>query len=125
VGLRAGHLSYSDKRPTRRGRPEHGGRINLWGVIHGVKAFLPLLKQRPVGHIVNISSVNAFIPFLASGSYNISKYAVAGLSETLMQELIDTKVSVTCDLHRKGHTALLDAHWLGDARSCREWAAFA
>jgi len=71
-------------------------RINLWGVIHGVKAFLPLLERRPEGHIVNISSINALVPFPDNGPYNISKYAVAGLSETLMQELSGTRISVSC-----------------------------
>lgn len=70
--------------------------IDLWGVIHGVKEFLPLLRKRPEGHIVNISSLNAFVPFPTNGPYNISKYGVAGLSETLMQELSGTRISVTC-----------------------------
>lgn len=70
--------------------------INLHGVIHGVKSFLPHLRTRPEAHIVNISSINAFLPFPGNGPYNISKYAVQGLSETLMQELLGTKVSVTC-----------------------------
>jgi NAD(P)-dependent dehydrogenase (short-subunit alcohol dehydrogenase family) len=70
--------------------------INLQGVIHGVKSFLAHLQTRPEAHIVNISSINAFLPFPGNGPYNISKYAVAGLSETLMQELLGTNVSVTC-----------------------------
>ena len=65
-------------------------------MIHGVKAFLPHLRTRPEAHIVNVSSINAFLPFPENGPYNISKYAVAGLSETLMQELQGTSVSVTC-----------------------------
>jgi NAD(P)-dependent dehydrogenase (short-subunit alcohol dehydrogenase family) len=70
--------------------------INLWGVIHGVKAFVPYMKLRPESHIVNISSLNAFVPFPENSPYNISKYAVAGFSETLMQELRGTRISVTC-----------------------------
>jgi len=70
--------------------------VNLQGVIYGVKTFLPHLLTRPEAHIVNISSINAFLPFPGNGPYNISKYAVAGLSETLMQELQGTPVSVTC-----------------------------
>ncbi len=68
----------------------------MWGVIYGVKAFLPLIKKRPEGHIVNISSINAMVPFVDNGPYNISKYAVLGLSETLMMELADTPIHVTC-----------------------------
>jgi NAD(P)-dependent dehydrogenase (short-subunit alcohol dehydrogenase family) len=70
--------------------------VNMWGVVYGVKAFLPLLRKRPEGHIVNISSINAMVPFVDNGPYNISKYAVLGLSETLMMELAGTAIHVTC-----------------------------
>ena len=70
--------------------------VNMWGVIYGCKAFLPLLRARGAGHIVNISSINAMVPFSQNGPYNISKYAVLGLSETLMQELQGEPIRVTC-----------------------------
>jgi NAD(P)-dependent dehydrogenase (short-subunit alcohol dehydrogenase family) len=70
--------------------------VNMWGVIYGTKAFLPLLRKRPEGHIVNISSINAMVPFVDNGPYNISKYAVLGLSETLMMELAEDPIHVTC-----------------------------
>jgi NADP-dependent 3-hydroxy acid dehydrogenase YdfG len=69
--------------------------VNLWGVIYGTKAFLPLFRERGAGHIVNVSSINAFIPFANNGPYNISKYAVHGLNETLMQELRGEPIRVT------------------------------
>jgi len=82
--------------------------VDLWGVIHGVKEFLPLLRQRPEGHIVNISSINAAMPFPKNGPYNISKYAVAGLSDTLIQELSGDPIHVTC-VHPGGiKTGLLE-----------------
>jgi short-subunit dehydrogenase len=68
----------------------------MWGVIYGTKAFLPLLRKRPEGHIVNISSINAMVPFLRNGPYNISKYAVLALCETLMMELAGEPIHVTC-----------------------------
>ncbi|MDB4973866.1 MAG: acetoin dehydrogenase [Myxococcaceae bacterium] len=70
--------------------------VNLWGVIHGIRAFLPLLRARAEGHIVNIGSVNAFVPFPMNSAYNMSKYAVLGLSESLVQELADSTIHVTC-----------------------------
>lgn len=70
--------------------------INFWGVVYGTRAFLPHLKKRPEGHIVNIASINAMIPFPYNGPYNISKHAVTGLSETLWQELAGTSVRVSC-----------------------------
>jgi NAD(P)-dependent dehydrogenase (short-subunit alcohol dehydrogenase family) len=70
--------------------------VNMWGVIYGCKAFLPLFRKRGAGHIVNISSINAMVPFRENGPYNISKYAVLGLSETLAQELQGEPIHVTC-----------------------------
>lgn len=70
--------------------------VNLWGVIHGTKAFLPLLRARPEGHVVNIGSVNAFVAFPDNAAYTASKYAVLGWSETLSQELRGSSVRVTC-----------------------------
>jgi short-subunit dehydrogenase len=65
-------------------------------VIYGVKEFLPLLRQRPEGHIVNVSSINAAVPFPSNAPYNISKYAIAGLSDTLIQDLADDPIHITC-----------------------------
>jgi NAD(P)-dependent dehydrogenase (short-subunit alcohol dehydrogenase family) len=70
--------------------------VNLWGVIYCTRAFFPLLRKRPEGHIVNISSINAMVPFVKNGPYNISKYAVLAFSETLMQELDGESIRVTC-----------------------------
>jgi NAD(P)-dependent dehydrogenase (short-subunit alcohol dehydrogenase family) len=70
--------------------------VNMWGVIYGSKAFLPLLRKRPEGHIVNISSINAMVPFPENGPYNISKYAVLALCETLTMELGSDPIHVTC-----------------------------
>ena len=73
-------------------------RINFWGVAHGVKAFLPYLKQRPAAHIVNISSVFGAVPICNAGPYCISKSAVTSLTEILSQELYGTTVTVSCVL---------------------------
>jgi len=69
--------------------------INFWGVVYGSKAFLPHLRTRPESSLVNISSVNAFLPFPHNGPYNCSKYAVCGFNETLHQELAGTSVVVS------------------------------
>lgn len=69
--------------------------VNLWGVIHGVRAFLPHLQRRPEAHIVNVSSINAYLGFIRNGPYNISKHAVAGFTETLWQELAGSPVRAT------------------------------
>lgn len=69
--------------------------VNFWGVVHGTLAFMQHLKSRPEASVVNISSVNGFIPFPNNGPYNCSKYAVYGFNETLHQELAETNVIVT------------------------------
>ena len=61
--------------------------VNLWGVIHGVATFTPLLIEQGEGHIVNTASVAGLIaaPFL--GPYNATKQAVVAISETLYKDL--------------------------------------
>ncbi len=73
--------------------------VNLWGVVHGVRAFLPVLLEQEVAHVLNTSSIfGAFAGAL--GPYGISKHAVTALSETLyfqLQELgAPVGVSVLC-----------------------------
>lgn len=61
--------------------------VNLWGVINGVRAFLPIMLQQNEGHIVNTASMGGLIhgPFIAP--YNVSKAGVVALTETLHHEL--------------------------------------
>ena len=70
--------------------------INFWGIVHGVKAFLPHIKKQTEGHIVNISSVNGFITWPNNGPYCASKFAVKGLTEALWQEMRNTSIRVSC-----------------------------
>jgi NAD(P)-dependent dehydrogenase (short-subunit alcohol dehydrogenase family) len=66
--------------------------VNLWGVIYGTKAFLPIMLRQREGCIVNVSSVFGLVASPCSVSYNISKFGVRGLTETLWQELDGTGV---------------------------------
>lgn len=62
--------------------------INLWGVIHGIHAFLPYLKRNAHGgHIINTASQAGLISGPGFGPYCASKYAVVALTEVLAQEL--------------------------------------
>ncbi len=70
--------------------------INLWGVIHGTKAFLPMLLAQREGHIVNLSSVFGFAAIPGQSAYNISKFGVRALTECLWQELEGSGVRATC-----------------------------
>ncbi len=66
--------------------------INLWGVIYGSKAFLPMMLAQREGCIVNMSSVFGLVGFPAQSAYNISKFGVRGLTECLWRELEGTGV---------------------------------
>jgi NAD(P)-dependent dehydrogenase (short-subunit alcohol dehydrogenase family) len=70
--------------------------VNLWGVIHGVEAFVPrLIAQKQPGHIVNTASMAGLIASQGLGVYNTSKYAVVGLSETLHKDLRSHGIGVS------------------------------
>jgi NADP-dependent 3-hydroxy acid dehydrogenase YdfG len=70
--------------------------VNLWGVIHGHRVFLPHLLAHGDGHIVNTSSMAGHFP--GHSAYGASKFAVAGISEGLFHELADMKkgVGISC-----------------------------
>ena len=72
--------------------------INFWGVVNGCQVFLPLLRQQPRAHIINLSSVFGLIAMPTQAAYNASKFAVRGYSEALQQELRGSNVglSVVC-----------------------------
>jgi len=70
--------------------------INFWGVVHGVKAFLPHLKQADQAHIVNVSSVFGLFSAPMNGIYSASKFAVRGLSDAMDQELTGSGIRVSC-----------------------------
>jgi NAD(P)-dependent dehydrogenase (short-subunit alcohol dehydrogenase family) len=70
--------------------------VNLWGVIHGLQSFLPLLRANPDGgHVVNTASLAGLSPLPGAAPYAASKYAVVGISETLREELAGTPVGVS------------------------------
>src|SRR6201993_1812525 len=69
--------------------------INTFGVVHGCKAFTPILRESGGGRIVNIASVAAFASLPEMASYNVSKAAVVSLSETLDAELAPHHIDVT------------------------------
>ena len=72
--------------------------VNLWGVIHGVRAFTPLLLAQDEGHIVNTASVAGLINPPNSAMYNVTKHAVVALTETLYHDLGERKSKVSCSV---------------------------
>jgi short-subunit dehydrogenase len=69
--------------------------VNLYATLHLVRAFLPLLLDRPEAHIANVSSMGGFFPFPGQTVYGASKAAVKLLTEGLYAELLDTRVRVS------------------------------
>lgn len=61
--------------------------VNLFGVIHGVRTFVPLIIASGGGHIVNTASMAGLTSPPGMGPYNVSKHGVVTLSETLAVEL--------------------------------------
>ena len=61
--------------------------VDLMGVVHGVKAFLPHLVEHGDGHIVNTASVSGFLSQPGMSAYNAAKFGVIALSESLFYEL--------------------------------------
>lgn len=102
--------------------------VNVWGVIHGVKAFTPILiKQGEPGHIINTASLAAFSGTGEHAPYCSSKAACLSISQSLYSELIaaDTRIGVsvvcpgvvTTDMHRSWRNRPAgDQPW-----SDREW----
>lgn len=72
--------------------------INFWGVVNGTKAFLPHLKASGEGHIINLSSIFGIFSQPGMSTYNASKFAVRGFTESLRQELdmANCGVSASC-----------------------------
>ena len=70
--------------------------VNLWGVIHGVRTFMPiLLAQGTEGHIVNTASMAGLICGPGMSVYNVTKHGVVALSETLHYELRGTQIGIS------------------------------
>ena len=73
--------------------------VNLWGVIHGIRAFLPVMLGQGEGHFVNTASIAGLYPGFAP-SYDASKHAVVAISEGLYRSMklagLPIGVSVLC-----------------------------
>lgn len=69
--------------------------VNLWGVIHGVRAFVPrILASKEEGHVVNIGSMASVLALARLGPYTVAKHGVLGLSDVLRAELASLQAPV-------------------------------
>ncbi len=70
--------------------------VDLWGVIHGVRAFVPhMLDHGEPAYVVNTASTAGLLAFPTIASYNVAKHGVVALSETMHHELVGTNVGVS------------------------------
>jgi NAD(P)-dependent dehydrogenase (short-subunit alcohol dehydrogenase family) len=68
--------------------------VDLWSVIYGVKTFLPLIREAGEGHIVNTASSAGLQSAPDIGPYNVAKFGVVALTETLQLELLAEKSAI-------------------------------
>jgi NAD(P)-dependent dehydrogenase (short-subunit alcohol dehydrogenase family) len=69
--------------------------LNFWGVVHVMRAALPIMRRQRSGHIINISSVAGVVGQAAVAAYGASKFAVEGLSLAVAQEVEPFGIKVT------------------------------
>jgi NAD(P)-dependent dehydrogenase (short-subunit alcohol dehydrogenase family) len=70
--------------------------VNLWGMINGIQIFVPRMLERGDDcHIINTSSMSAFVSLPGTGIYATTKMAVRGLSECLSMDLASSKIRVS------------------------------
>jgi NAD(P)-dependent dehydrogenase (short-subunit alcohol dehydrogenase family) len=69
--------------------------VNVTGVFHGIRAFVPDMKVRRRGHVVNTSSLNGLLAHGTFGAYSASKFAVTGMTDALRQELASFGIGVS------------------------------
>jgi NAD(P)-dependent dehydrogenase (short-subunit alcohol dehydrogenase family) len=110
--------------------------VDLWGVIYGVKAFLPLIKEAGEGHIINTSSTAGFYSTASVAPYNVAKHGLVALTETLQRELTAARspigASVLCpgmistrilDSERNRHDAGAEDHVVSELEKSFKKAA--
>ena len=86
--------------------------VNLWGVIHGIRAFVPrMLAQGDECHIVNTASILGLVGGSGEGIYKVSKHGVVVLSETLAAELAEKEANIQVHVLCPGwvRTGILDS----------------
>jgi NAD(P)-dependent dehydrogenase (short-subunit alcohol dehydrogenase family) len=85
--------------------------VNLLGVVHGVRTFLPLLVEQGEGHMVNTTSLAGLVAGVGSAPYTATKHAIVGLTEALKfeLELIQSPVKVSLLVPGRVDTRIGDA----------------
>lgn len=88
-----GHEGILEESPLAEMRRQFD--VNVFGAVAMIKAVLPGMRQRRLGHIINITSMGSFITLPGISYYCGSKFALEGISEALSQELAPFRIHVT------------------------------
>lgn len=103
--------------------------VNLWGVVHGIRAFVPTLVAQRHGHVVNVASMGGLLPLPGNAPYAAGKHAVVAITEGLATELasLETGVGATVVCPGQVPTRIRDSArnrpaGLGSATSFAGWA---
>ena len=85
--------------------------VNFWGVVHGVRTFLPHMVMSGGGHIVNTASIAGVLPGMTAAPYDASKHAVVGMTESLHNSLREggIPVGVSCLCPGWVRTGIMDS----------------
>jgi NADP-dependent 3-hydroxy acid dehydrogenase YdfG len=84
--------------------------VDLWGVIHGVEAFVPrLVAQRQGGHVLATASFAGLVPNVGLGAYCVAKYGVVALMEVLHRELRAHEIGASVLCPMRVRTAIDDS----------------
>ena len=70
--------------------------IDFWGMVYGTKAFLPQLRKKGAGHIVNVSSIFGLFAVPTQAAYNSAKFAIRGFTEALRHEMKGSGIAGSC-----------------------------
>jgi NAD(P)-dependent dehydrogenase (short-subunit alcohol dehydrogenase family) len=81
---------------------------NLYGVVHVMRAVIPIMRKQRSGQIINVSSLAGIIGFKHCGAYSAAKFAVEGLSQSVAQEVAQFGIRVTAVAPGFFRTDLLD-----------------
>jgi NAD(P)-dependent dehydrogenase (short-subunit alcohol dehydrogenase family) len=95
LGLVVNNAGVTVSQPAATAAPEDDEwvfDVNFWGVVHGTRAYLPILLEQNSGVIVNVSSVFGLIGWPTQSAYCASKFAVRGYTESLRHELRESGV---------------------------------
>lgn len=90
--------------------------VNIKGVLYGIAAALPTMRERKAGHFINISSIAGHVVHSGSGVYSATKFAVLAISEALRQEETAAQSNIRVTVISPGAVATELTHTITDEK---------